>query len=110
MSTLSKSHPELISDLKTFIKSKSHKGGGLTHHHYVLYAAFRGKDIRKTSHQADGENALACLKEMIDAQHTCFMRQPTFCSIKTKDGKPLFTMKDFDFIRLSLINAQYQNR
>lgn len=108
MSTLSRSHRELIADLKTFIKFRSHKQGGLTHHHYVLYAALRGRDIRRTSHQPKGENAFECLAEMVD--HTCFMRQPVFCSIKNEKGQPLFTMKDFEFIRLSLINAQHQNR
>lgn len=108
MSTLSRSHRELIAELKTFIKSRSHKQGGLTHHHYVLYAALRGLDIRKTSHQSHGANAFECLNEMID--HSCFMRQPVFCSLKQEDGTPLFTMKDFEFIRLSLINAQHQNR
>lgn len=110
MTTLSKSEHERIADMKAFIKARSHKRGGLTHDHFVLYAALRGQDVRKTSHQANGANALERLQEMLYATHTCFMRQPILCSLKTPDGKPMFTMKDFDFLRLSLINAQYRAR
>lgn len=107
MTTYSTSQIALISDLKAFIKSKSRKGGGLTHYHYVLYAALRGKDIRKTSHQANGENAIQCLTDMIE--DTCFMRQPAFRTLKTPEGKPMFMMKDFDLLRLSLLDAKPKN-
>ena len=108
MVVFSSERRDLIGRMKTALKAKSFKGGGLTHKHFVLYAALRGQDVSKTSHQKAGENAFACLQEMVDATHTCFMRQPVFCSLKTPEGKPLLVMKDFEILRLSLIHALSQ--
>jgi len=64
MSVFSTERRELIANMKAAIKAKSFNGGGLTHHHFVLYAALRGQDIRKTSHQPEGENAREALDDM----------------------------------------------
>lgn len=106
MPSLTKSSLEQVNDLKNYIKTHSHKGGGLTHSHFVLYAALRGKDIRKTSHQPDGDNAFECLEELIDATHGCFFAHPTLCVMKNEQGRPLFSMKDFNPIRIALFNAR----
>lgn len=66
MTVFSNARRELIANMKAATKAKSHKGGGLTHSHFVLYAALRGQDIRKTSHQPDGDNARELLAEMSD--------------------------------------------
>jgi hypothetical protein len=55
---------ELIANMKTAIKARSVKDGGLHHEHFVLYAALRGQDIRKTSHQPEGENAREVLEDL----------------------------------------------
>lgn len=56
---------ELIAETKQHLKECAFKGGGLTHAWYVLYAALRGQDVRKTSHQPDGDNAVELLDKLI---------------------------------------------
>lgn len=83
---------ELIAKMKKTIKAKSHKGGGLTHYHFILYAALRGQDIRKTSHQPDGDNArerLADLMDRLDQSHGWYNLYP-FSRILDENGEFFF--------------------
>lgn len=54
-------HRHLIDQMKREIKDRSHPDGELQHAHFVMYAVLRGKDVRKTSHEPEGDNALAIL-------------------------------------------------
>lgn len=58
MIVFSKERKNAIKAMKAFIKGHTHSVG---YRHYVLYAALRGQDIRKTSHLPDGANAIAAL-------------------------------------------------
>lgn len=61
MIVFSQERKAAITAMKNFIKGHRHS---VSHHHYVLYSALRGQDIRKTSHLPDGENALDRLSNL----------------------------------------------
>lgn len=61
MIVFSQERKAAITAMKAFIKGHRHS---VSHHHFVLYSALRGQDIRKTSHLPDGVNALDRLSNL----------------------------------------------
>lgn len=51
---------DAINKMKAYVVDTVH----VSHEDFVLYAALRGQDIRKTSHQPDGANALSALRRL----------------------------------------------
>lgn len=61
MIVFSQERKNAIKAMKAFIKGHTQSVG---YRHYVLYAALRGQDIRKTSHLPDGSNAIKALNHV----------------------------------------------
>lgn len=88
MIVFSKDRKDAIYAFKALIKSGDQR---LSHEHYVLYAALRGQDIRKTSHMPQGENAVAALEKL--KKWTEYYKHKAhffFMHLKTVEGEPMF--------------------
>lgn len=90
----------LIAKMKQTVKARNYKGG-LTHAHFVLYAALRGQDIRKTSHLPDGDNARDVIEkfEKIMSRYTKWNNVYPLNRIKYEDGNSFFTPEDNQFLK-----------
>ena len=92
MIVFSDSRKVAIKEMKKFIKLNY---DDLYHHHFILYSALRGQDVRKTSHLSDGMNAidgLITLKSRVESykKGTSFF----FRKMVNDEGEPIFDSED----------------
>lgn len=93
-----------ITAMKAFLKSHAESA---EHRHYVLYAALRGQDVRKTSHQPLGDNALETLAVLKTLTNSYERRKNYFFSYLTLDNwEPIFKQSDVSWLREILEEAQ----
>lgn len=88
MIVFSEERKTAIQELKAIVRAKE----AHSHKHFVLYAALRGQDIRKTSHLPQGENALEVLEQLQKAAKVYQDRYSFFFShLKNSEGEYLFS-------------------
>ena len=106
MIVFSQTRKTAIAKMKAFIKENRY---ALNHHHFVLYSALRGQDVRKTSHMDDGMNAIDALIDLKSRVRSLEKSTPYFFRMMWNDDdtrEPIFTATDVDWLSDVLNEAE----